>query len=465
MNNPKLSIPLIMSFIKVFTTWQINETARKVGFTKREREGCLKPLTFLKAFTFGIWDKKGVTLEEICCACETYQPGLSITKQSLHERLKKGVLLIKELFKQAMDYAASRCFKVSTVEIFRPFKDVLLLDGTIITLPDKLSSFFKGYGGGNRSGAGVKIQAVYSILKTKFQSLEFVNGVDNDKKYIMDMVEKLTDGILCIFDLGYYNKQGFKKIISKGSYFITRIKNNTIFHTEKISRINQQKVDILDLLKESKGIMDTWLYIGGQQKNSRLKVRVVGVKLPENVVNERLRKANEKARRKGKTLSKKEKELLTWNLAISNVPEQMLSTESVCEIYRIRWQIELIFKSLKGNLGLDKFGNIGKEYFECITYGRLIIFILFCVVYNCVNIEMHMTFGRYVSLQRFIKMINAKKSEIIKNIIYHRQNAAELVGLFLGLGKKSLFEKRKRKTTDQILREHNLPVVYSQKLA
>lgn len=465
MNNAKLSIPLIMSFIKVFTTWQIYETARDVGFTKRKNEGCINPLTFLKAFTFGIWEKKGVTLEEICCACETYQPGLSITKQSLHERLKKGVLLIKEVFKQAMDYAASRSLKVSTIEIFSPFKDVLLLDGTIITLPDKLSSFFKGYGGGNRSGAGVKIQAVYSILKAKFQSLDFVNGVDNDKKYIMDMVENLTDGILCIFDLGYYNKQAFNKIIRNGSYFISRIKNNTIFHTEKISRINQQKVDILDLLKESKGILDTWIYIGGQQKNSRLKVRVVGVKLPKSVVNERLRKANEKAKRKGKTLSKREKKLLSWNLAVSNVPEQMLSTESVCEVYRIRWQIELIFKSLKGNLGLDKFGNIGKDYFECITYGRMIVFILVSVVYNRINIDMYMTFGRNVSLQRFIKLINAKKSEIIKNVIYHRQHAAKLVDLFIGLGKKSLFEKRKRKTTDQILREHNLPVVYSQKLA
>lgn len=53
MKNPNLSIAVILKIIKLFTSWQIEEVAKEVGFTQRKRG--LTANTFFKVFTVGAW--------------------------------------------------------------------------------------------------------------------------------------------------------------------------------------------------------------------------------------------------------------------------------------------------------------------------------------------------------------------------------------------------------------------------
>ncbi|WP_161496622.1 hypothetical protein [Clostridium thermosuccinogenes] len=43
------------------------------------------------------------------------------------------------------------------------------------------------------------------------------------------------------------------------------------------------KLDIIEMLKKSGGTLDREIYIGGNRKN-RMKVRIVAIRLPEEVV-------------------------------------------------------------------------------------------------------------------------------------------------------------------------------------
>ena len=65
---------------------------------------------------------------------------------------------------------------------------------------------------------------------------------------------------------------------------------------------------------------------------------LVGVKIPEKVYNERIRKAR-KGKAKGKELIAEEIERLKWILIITNVEEEILDAETICECYRVKWQI------------------------------------------------------------------------------------------------------------------------------
>lgn len=56
-----------------------------------------------------------------------------------------------------------------------------------------------------------------------------------------------------------------------------------------------------------------------------MKVRLAAIRLPEEVVNERRRKANKKALSSAKSLTAAETELLAWNIFINNIPEDMLA--------------------------------------------------------------------------------------------------------------------------------------------
>ena len=122
--NYSLSITVIYELIKVFSTWQIEAVAKTIKFVKRNRG--LMAVTFLKAFTICIWDAHDVTLDIIAGKCEELQYGLSLTKQSLMNRLKTGALLMKELLGMATEFALKNSLSDEIVEVLRQFKDVYI---------------------------------------------------------------------------------------------------------------------------------------------------------------------------------------------------------------------------------------------------------------------------------------------------------------------------------------------------
>jgi hypothetical protein len=109
--------------------------------------------------------------------------------------------------------------------------------------------------------------------------------------------------------------------------------------------------------------------VGAQE---HLPCRVLFVRLPEEVVNRRRQKANEKARRKGRTLSPRYLKLLAWNIYITNVPVEMLTIRQAVVLYSLRWQVELIFKLWKSQCKLDRVAGLRRERVLCELYAKMI---------------------------------------------------------------------------------------------
>lgn len=447
----KISIAIIMQLIKTFASSEINAVGEKVGFNKRDSG--LKVFTFFKAFTIGTWDAHEVTLEIIAGKCEEFQYGLKLTKQALWDRLGLGAKLMKQLLGIATGFAVKNSYKAETMEILKQFKDVLICDATTISLPNKLMGIFKGLGGTNAKSA-LKIQAVFSLINKNFKNFELFSATSSDGKYTYELVKKLQPSELIIFDLGYFCTKAFKDITDKGAYFVSRVKTNTLFYIESLeNKSGFDKVNILDIFNKSNGLVDQWINIG----KDKLLVRLVAIRLPEEKINERRRKENKKAAAKGKTLTAYETELLAWNIIITDVPENMLSSKTMCEIYRIRWQIELIFKTWKGCFAIDQMNNIGENYFNCLMYGKLIMITLMTTVYSIFNFIVFKQRGRLLSFARFFKNLREKLETIIANLIYRYSNARKIYSSIESCIKRSLEEKRKRKTTERLLMEQDLP--------
>lgn len=106
-----IKISIINDFIKYFNTSEIEEKSKHTGFTKRN-DGKLSPITFIKAFTLGLWGHQHATLQQVAQICENAQPGLRITKQALHQRLKSGTSLLKNMLETAMSYALRNSFRI-----------------------------------------------------------------------------------------------------------------------------------------------------------------------------------------------------------------------------------------------------------------------------------------------------------------------------------------------------------------
>ncbi len=71
---------------------------------------------------------------------------------------------------------------------------------------------------------------------------------------------------------------------------------------------------------------------------------------------------------------------------ITNVPKSKISAEQVLTIYRVGWQIELLFKLYKSNIRLDKLR--GKPYrVLCELYAKLCAILIFHGIVGCTELK------------------------------------------------------------------------------
>ena len=65
-----------------------------------------------------------------------------------------------------------------------------------------------------------------------------------------------------------------------------------------------------------------------------------------------------------------------YNMFVTNAPKEQLPLEAVRYAYRLRWQIELVFKTWKSTFNIDKVKQMSIFRFECHLYATLISILL-----------------------------------------------------------------------------------------
>ena len=75
-------------------------------------------------------------------------------------------------------------------------------------------------------------------------------------------------------------------------------------------------------------LLETSIFIGATE---RVAARLIAVRMPEAIVNERRRIARKNAKKKGYTPSHAHLTLMAWNLFITNVPPTIWQTATVAE--------------------------------------------------------------------------------------------------------------------------------------
>lgn len=101
----------------------------------------------------------------------------------------------------------------------------------------------------------------------------------------------------------------------------------------------------------------------------------------------RRRKANKLAKSHGYTSSSKNQKLLGWSLFITNIPETKIKAKNIELLYKLRWQIELLFKLYKSHFRLDKFQTSNPCRVLCELYARLCAILIFHALSTCLMIK------------------------------------------------------------------------------
>jgi IS4 transposase len=152
--------------------------------------------------------------------------------------------------------------------------------------------------------------------------------------------------------------------------------------------------------------------------DEKVKCRLIVECLPEEVKAEKLRKANRSAQREGRQLGKDTIARIGLNLFVTNMPEQDIPKELVWSLYRLRWQIELVFKVWKSIASVDKIKKAKRARIECHLYGKLLWVFLGWNIYWKITNQIHDR-TKAVSFNKMMKNLrkfcnHLKSHELIK---------------------------------------------------
>lgn len=342
----------------------IEKLARETKFV--QRSSLLGGLNFLKALVFGYLEKPHASLTQLAQVC--LDLGVKISAQGVDDRIGvNSVEFLKAVLTQAMIVFQNHLSL--PLAVLRLFSAIFIVDSSILALPEHMREDYPGCGGGGPQ-ASLKIQLVFEFLHGNLRQIAIQAGRSADQSY-RDYLNIVTPGSLTLVDLGYFCLDSLRKIYDRNAFFLIRYLYPTALLTPEGERIQ-----LLALLhSEIFDQIDRPVLLGCQARH-RIPCRLIALRLPPSVAEERRRKAIEKARTHGKTPSQDYLFLLGWTIFLTNIPLLWLSASQLASLYRIRWQIELIFKLWKSYCGIQSITRWRKDRILTELYVKMIAIVL-----------------------------------------------------------------------------------------
>jgi hypothetical protein len=371
--------------------------AKTTGF--KQRSGKISPKKFLDILLYGS-NEENKSLNQ--CAIEAKNKHqLSISKQGLDQRFNtQSVLFIKTMFEE--QFKAQVTSAVSS-EILSKFNRVLIKDSTRFDISEQYKEKYPG-SGGSASQAGMSIQYEFDLKDGKVTDLNLTPSIQQDSTDASRTQDKIGKNDLIIRDLGYFVLDVFEHVQKSEAFFLSRLEPRVLIYQKKNGNIIQLSYkDLYHQMTDSQQTtMEMEVLIGEKKK---LPVRLIVNLLPEEVYNERMRKVNKQYQKKSKKISEKYKEYARFNFYITNIPLETVSLAELLLLYRLRWQIELVFKVWKSLFKIEKIRKMKLERFLSLLYAKLLwILINWEIVMNLKSI-FHKEFNKILSMYKSFQTI------------------------------------------------------------
>ena len=228
------------------------------------------------------------------------------------------------------------------------FKDVLkrqveIFDSTVLTLfQEILKSVGRKPADGKKKG-GIKMHTIMNVDEMVPKLVWFTDAKTNDHALLSKL--ELSPDKIYVFDKGYNDYQAFDLFCESGTGFVTRIKDNAVYDTLENNEIESHI--------HSGVLEDTVIELTVKQETGEKKLKLRKVRFYDRVL-------------------KREFEFLT------NLFD--FRADMIAALYKIRWQIELLFKQLKQNFPLKYFLGDNENAIRIQIYCALIVNLLMTVV-------------------------------------------------------------------------------------
>jgi Transposase DDE domain len=333
-----------------------DQAAKDSGMIQRRRK--LTGAAFVQALVFHWLENPEATIDEVI-------EDLDITEASFNERFDaRAADCLRRVLEKALNHLFAA--RPEAIPLLRRFATVSIEDVTIVGLPAALAQQFPGCGGSDPEAgqAGWKLLTRWDVTTGKLEILPPAPARQSERA-LAGALASLPPNSLRLCDLGFFELERLADDQRHGIHFVSRVPALL-----KVQLGAQTAVNVTSWLdQQTADRIDTEVVLGTKD---RLCCRLIALRLPAEVAEKRLHRLLKKLRKKGRKLSNRQWVLCRWTVLITDLPAEAFTLEEICVLYRVRWQIELLYKAWKSGGGLGRTRGRKGHRVLCEAYAKLL---------------------------------------------------------------------------------------------
>lgn len=319
--------------------------AADAGFGQRNRK--CTPVLFFWTLVLGINAQAQRSLSSLRRFFVSIT-GRTITSSAFQKRFSgEAAEMFRRVFEGLLEKSVAASSRVLPPKL-RRFRDLLSIDSTVFPLHDKLSRHFYGCCcPGNRATARVSVS--FGLSDHRLRAAEISPGRVSEVHFF-PISEKLRNHLL-LFDLGYFSLQRFRDLQAVGAHFICRLFKSANPVIEQVHQGGVRRRHYVGRKLRQVSFRGPWvdLDVALGHKGRQVRLRVVGA-------------WNQQAR--------------GYHFYLTTLDRRTFGPGDVSETYRLRWQVELLFKELKSICRLAQIPTRKPAGVLCLIYATLIMHLL-----------------------------------------------------------------------------------------
>jgi hypothetical protein len=258
-------------------------------------------------------------------------------------------------------------------------RNLKIIDSTTIRL---FSDILRGVGrntlDGSRKKGGIKVHTMMDAFSGVAEFVRLTAAKVHDRKFLYHI--DLPAGSFVVFDKAYNLYSQFDKWTKQKVWFVTRMKDNAVYHVTKVLVDKTKKKNAKGVIKEQ---LITVGYKNTQGDTIRVKLRRIVFIADDGKV---------------------------YVFITNNIT---LPASQIALIYKCRWMIELLFKQIKQNFPLRYFWGNSENAIKMQVYCVLIAQLLMVVIRK--KAATKKSFANMITIVRLHLMSYVELLEFIKD--------------------------------------------------
>jgi len=241
-------------------------------------------------------------------------------------------------------------------------KRIFIIDSTTISLFKAIMKCVGRKPADGKSKGGIKVHTMLNAYEQVPQLIHFTDAATHDHTFLPKL--KLEPHQIALFDKAYVDYQQYDKWTQQDIHFVTRLKDNAVYD-------GLEEMEIPDNTP------------AGYLKDEKIQISYKDEQLKEQLL----------FLRRVVYYDDEKKRLLQF---LTNIFD--MTTEQIGLLYKMRWQIELLFKQLKQNFPLKYFLGDNENAIKIQIWCTLIANLLFTIIKK--GIKENISFSNLVSFAR-----------------------------------------------------------------